>query len=217
MLEADKQMRFANSCADAALGYAAAATAAYGALANQMIEMWKQVLPPAPEPEPTSWYRHPDLPKRGETPFALLPWAPFLAAAQAPGMQLALPFGQSAANPYLALMNTWTAAPAAMLDFWGMNRAPIAWPMAFMMMAAGFPRSVAVPTAEANAAVLDAAGLAGEALQNVYARYRSDGGHAAAHVIYARERVGPALGLMAFAVAPIAWPWLSAALPRAVA
>lgn len=217
MLEADKQIRFANSCADAALGYAVAATAAYGALATQMLEMWKQVLPPDPEPEPSSWYRHPDLPKRQDSQRALLPWAPFLAAAQAPGTQLALPFAPAAANPYAALLNAWTAAPAAMLEFWGMSRAPVAWPMAFMMISAGLPRSVAVPAAEANAAVLDAAEIAGEALQNAYSRYRTDSGHAAAHVVFSKERAGPVPGLMAFAVAPIAWPWLSAAMPRAFA
>jgi hypothetical protein len=182
-----------------------------------MLEMWKQVMPLAPEPEPTSWYRHPDAPKRLESQRALLPWAPFLTAAQSSGTQLALPFGPAAANPYAALMNAWTAAPAAMLEFWGMSRAPVAWPMAFMMISAGLPRSVAVPAAEANAAVLDAAELAGEALQNAYARYRSDSGHASTHVVYARERIGPSPGLMAFAVAPIAWPWLSAAMPRAFA
>ncbi len=55
---------------------------------------------------------------------------------------------------------------------------PAAWPMAFMMMASGVPRSVAWPTAEANIAVMEAADVAAVSVQKVLASYRSDGGHA---------------------------------------
>ena len=55
---------------------------------------------------------------------------------------------------------------------------PAAWPMAFMMMASGVPHSVAWPTAEANAAVLDAADAATQLDQEGFASYHTEGGHA---------------------------------------
>lgn len=213
MLDTDKQVRFAKSCSDAAFGYAAAATAAYGALAADTLEYWKRTfLPEQPEPEPRSWYRHPDAPQPrapAALPMNLLPRAPFLAAfGAAPRAALPAP----AADPMSALMNAWAAAPTAWIDMWTMERAPVAWPMAFFMMSAGVPRSVALPAAEANAAALDAAKLAGEALQTSFASYRSDSGHAVAHVVYSCARDNPRMGLAAMAV-PLAatWPWLTPA------
>ena len=50
--------------------------------------------------------------------------------------------------------------------------------MAFMMMSSGVPHSVAWPTAEANAAVMDAADAATQSIKQVFASYRTDGGHA---------------------------------------
>lgn len=215
MLDTDKQVRFATSCSEAAFGYAAAASAAYGALAADTLEYWKRTfLPEQPKPEPRSWYRHPDVPqprKASELPLALLPWAPFLAAFGTPAQASQ---ARAAGDPMTMLMNAWAAAPTALFDMWSMQRAPVAWPMAFFMMSAGLPRAVAVPAAEANAAALDAARIARDALHSSYSSYRSDGGHAVAHVVYscARDRTG--LGLMALAV-PLAtaatWPWLAPA------
>jgi hypothetical protein len=54
-----------------------------------------------------------------------------------------------------------------------------AWPMAFMMMSQGVPQAVAWPTAEANAAVLDAAEIARRSIKQAFASYQSEGGHAA--------------------------------------
>jgi hypothetical protein len=54
-----------------------------------------------------------------------------------------------------------------------------AWPMAFMMMSQGVPHAIAWPTAEANAAVLDAADVARQSIKQVFASYQSEGGYAA--------------------------------------
>ncbi len=55
---------------------------------------------------------------------------------------------------------------------------PAVWPMAFMLMSAGVPRSVAWPTAEANAAVMEAADVAAVSVKQVFASYQTPGGHA---------------------------------------
>ena len=53
MLDPDLQQRFTRRCADAALGYSAASTAAYAAMAEQVLNFWSDVLqPPAPKPQP---------------------------------------------------------------------------------------------------------------------------------------------------------------------
>jgi len=70
------------------------------------------------------------------------------------------------------------AAFSAWLDMFTYAVPSPAWPMACMMMASGVPRSVAVPTAEANIAVMEAAEAASSSVQQVLASYRSDGGHA---------------------------------------
>ena len=216
MLDTDKQLRFVQHCSDAAFGYAAATTAAYSSLAASALEFWAQQMGFA-EAEPRSWYRHPDKPKPLTLPSvagAFAPWAallpPVSGRSDAPGASSAgMPMGSS--NPYASLLDAWVSAPIALMEFWKIERAPAAWPMAMMMMAAGLPRPVAVPAAEANAAALDAAKLAGEAMQNAYASYRSDGGHAVAHILrFNPAERGPVLALMAFAV-PVMWPWLGSA------
>lgn len=66
---------------------------------------------------------------------------------------------------------------------WGSARPTVAPPLAYMMIAWGMPRDVAWPAAEANAAMLDAADTATASFNETFARYRSDGGHASAHVV----------------------------------
>ncbi len=56
MLDPDLQQRFARRCADAAFGYSAASTAAYAAMAEQVLNFWSGVLqaPAPPKPQPAS-------------------------------------------------------------------------------------------------------------------------------------------------------------------
>ena len=74
-------------------------------------------------------------------------------------------------NPMAAWLTTlpFASAPAA------------AWPMAFMMISSGVPHAVAWPTAEANAAVLDAADAATQSIKKAFASYQTEGGHASSH------------------------------------
>ncbi len=61
--------------------------------------------------------------------------------------------------------------PASMMGAWldmDWTRVPGCWPMAYGMMAAGVPKSVAWPMAEANLAVMDAMTIAGGAAHRVF-------------------------------------------------
>jgi hypothetical protein len=71
---------------------------------------------------------------------------------------------------------------AAWFSTFPFSAPPAAWPMAFMMMSSGVPHSVAWPTAEANAAVMDAADAATQSIKQVLASYRTDGGHGTSQV-----------------------------------
>ena len=96
-----------------------------------------------------------------------MPFAPFGWPAM-PTQAVSSPFPSSVYGPFAAWLNMFPmTAPSA------------AWPMAFMMMASGVPRSVAWPTAEANAAVMDAAGAAAASVRKVYSSYHTEGGHSA--------------------------------------
>jgi hypothetical protein len=79
----------------------------------------------------------------------------------------------AASMPVVSPFDVW-------LNMMPLRGGPAAWPMAFFMLSAGVPKSVAWPTAEANAAMMEAAEVASEQLRTVFASYRSDGGHAAA-------------------------------------
>lgn len=218
MLDTEKQMRFAQCCSDAAFGYAAAASAAYGSLAATTVEFWARQTGHEPE-QPRSWYRHPDAPQAFAMPTvpatAVQPWFGLLPAA---GGAVPVPFSWSPdvrADPIGAMMQAWRAAPLAVMEFWRIERAPVAWPMMLVMLAAGLPRNVAVPTAEANAAALDAVTIAGEAVEEVFSSYRSDSGHATAHIVTmpARGRGGAALAPLMMMAMPLAvLPWLSQGL-----
>ena len=210
MLDTELQARFARSCTDAAFGYARAATAAYAAVATQTFEFWANAAKPS-------------------SPALSMPniWT---SATRRSANQTAPPFGAwpnpaleffKLPNPWAAAGNPWTAAgaggTAAQLAFspiaawWGMfplNGNPSSWPMAYGMMTAGVPREVAWPTAEANAAAMDAAEAATDAINTVFASYRSESGYAMAQVI------GPRQIMAAIMVAPfgasLALPWTMA-------
>jgi hypothetical protein len=174
MLDTRLQERFTRGCTDAAFGYTAATTAAYAAFADQVFSFWAGAFtPPAPEPAPppTVWgwpmmpFMQAPRPEPAPMPFMPFPWA----TPQRQSVPAVDPFaGANAAFSAWLDMFSYAAAP------------PAAWPMAFMLIASGVPRSVAFPTAEANVAVMDAADAAAVSVQRVMSSYRSDGGHAVA-------------------------------------
>lgn len=189
MLDQRSQERFAQSCTDAAVGYMTAGGAAWLEATRRSFELWSSAVSAwTPKPEPRSWYRHPDEPNRSAAsvpalanPFAALPFAqtsPFAAPAE----------WQRMLAPWMApFMRPETPFPLAVLAPWWetamSQRAMQAWPMAFFMISIGIPEGVARPAAQANAAVLDASQVARGAVDRAFAAYRSEGGHASAHVI----------------------------------
>jgi hypothetical protein len=100
--------------------------------------------------------------------------------------------------------------PQQFMDMWlsmtPFGRSPVVLQMAYAMMAFGVPRSVAMPTAEANAAVMNAAEVAAEPLKEAFASYRTDGGHASAQVIMLSRMMSLAMAAPFGAMA--AQPWM---------
>jgi hypothetical protein len=202
MLDRDQQ-RFASRCTDAALGYSAASTAAYAAFADQVLNFWSSVLqPPTAKPQPSSqlWsWPVPMAPPAPPSP-QFNPFNPFDWMLPAPPPKPPAPTlptnpweAMSAfANAMSGALSAMSATPvrplapatnpmAAWLTTMPFASAPASWPMAFMMMSSGVPHTVAWPTAEANAAVLDAADAATQSIKKVFASYQSEGGHASSH------------------------------------
>jgi hypothetical protein len=189
MLDTRLQERFTRGCTDAAFGYTAATTAAYAAFAEQVFSFWAGALRPAPEPAPAQTVWGWPLPAPRQEP-AAMPFFPFAwAAPQRPSTPAVDPFaGANAAFTAWLDMFSYAAAP------------PAAWPMAFMMIASGVPRSVAFPTAEANVAVMDAADAAAVSVQRVMSSYRTDGGHAVARQSWPPAHLLPPAHLMMLAM-----------------
>jgi hypothetical protein len=196
MFDSNLQSRFARSYSDAAFGYARAATAAYAAVADQTLEFWTNA---ARSPE-TGFRR----PAEAASPFDMWP---------SPARE----FFKSAASPWSNA--GWNGSPqnafaqrmamAPVTAWWGMfplQGNPSSWPMAYALMSAGMPRSVALPTAEANTAALEAAEAATEQINDVFATYRSESGYAVAQIISPRKL------MVAFFMAPLgaaaSFPWL---------
>jgi hypothetical protein len=199
MLDPELQQRFMRHCTNAAFGYSAASTAAYAAFTDQVLGFWTSVLQPSPpkrEPEPWSWLLPFGQPSTSSStalanPFAWAlpqppppvakapslptnPWEAMAQFAEAMSSTLSTMSGApiktvaSTANPMTAWLTAFPFAPPT-----------AAWPMAFMMMSQGVPHAVAWPTAEANAAVLDAAEVARRSMKSAFASYQSESGHAA--------------------------------------
>lgn len=101
-------------------------------------------------------------------------------------------------------------SPAQFMDMWlsmtPFGRSPMVLQMAYAMMAFGVPRSVAMPAAEANAAVFDAAEVAAAPIKDAFANYRTDGGHASAQVVVLRQMMSLAMAAPFGAMA--AQPWI---------
>jgi len=190
-----EQIRFNTCCGNAALGYASAATAAYGVMAGQVFNFWLAALRPEPSrPVPSPAVRRrarrntqlngrsggkPDLPT-GFGPLGELPWLgaaammqPFTAQSGYPvagygGLMVPGPLGGGFPQPDLAaLTNAW----------WSMDitRPPAAWPMAYGMIASGVHEAVAWPMAEANLAAMDAAMIANRAVERAMGGFRGGG------------------------------------------
>lgn len=183
----DLSQRIAASSVEAATGYATAAVAAYVDLTGQMLGMWAQAVDTmmGGAAQPKSWYRHPDQPRAGAAaPFNPFAFAPWTLAAAGSGQS----FGSTGAaslpafNPFAVWMNAWP-----------LQGNPVAWPMAFAMMGMGVSRSVAYPLAQANMAAMDAVKAAGDAVEEGFSSYRSDGGHASAQV---RIQSGPTMAAL---------------------
>ncbi len=209
MVDPHLQERFTRRCTEAAFGYSAATTAAYAAFAEQVFGFWAGMFEPPRQqqaaPSPALTWGWPVPPRQEPAPMPFLPffWAappprrqevhafpfagfPFAAASPAPFQTpFQTPFQSPFQVPFQAPFQSW-------LDMW--SAPPASWPMAFMLIASGMPRSVAWPTAEANVAVMDAADAAAVSVRQVFSSYRSDGGHS-----MAQQQVWPPAQLMMLA------------------
>jgi hypothetical protein len=178
MFDAALQARFAQSCTDAAFGYARAATAAYAAAFAQTAELWGA---------PRGMSRRSEETESGDSISFKLPY----------------PWGR-APNPFA---QPFMMGPAA--AWWGMfplRGTPACWPAAFALMTAGVPSSVAWPAAEANEAALDAAEIATQSINTVFASYRSESGYAMAQIVSPR-RLMAALMLAPFGLSALPAPF----------
>jgi hypothetical protein len=167
--------RFAKSYTTAAFGYARAASAAYAALADQTLDFWAQAAKTTTAtPRRTDEFR---------------PSAPYLVTGPRPYRSAFTP--APTPTPPLDLFkisSAWASSPmfAPMRAWWGMfplEGNPSSWPMAYAMMTAGVPRAVALPTAEANLAAIDAAEAASASIDRAFSTYRSESGFAVAQIV----------------------------------
>lgn len=182
MYTTELQSRFAASAFDAMQGYMAASNAASAAAVGQAIDFWSSTA-------------------KAFTGGAAQPVAAYSANTQ-----------QSWPQPW---PQVWPQQPAAAFmqpyDFWmsmtPFGRPPVVLQMAYAMMAFGVPREVAMPTAEANLAAIDAAETAAKPLKDAFSNYRSDGGHATAQIKYAMTAAMTAAMLSPLMLATASWPW----------
>jgi len=156
--------RITQCCAEAATGYMAAATAAYTELASCALDFWCTALSGLAEeetkPEPRAC-------PVAEPAFgmAIADWNPLMWFDPRRFDALwRLDFMTPPATAMLAVANT--ALP--------LRGTSASWPMAKVMIDSGIPRSVAWPTAEANAAALSAADTAANGLRRVLAKFHND-------------------------------------------
>lgn len=196
-IQSDLSQRFAKSYATAAFGYARAASAAYAALADQALDFWSSA---ARAGTPSGSPQHPRLhlvsgPRPYRSAVSVAPATPSAPAAQI---------------DFVGMTTAWASSPmfAPMRAWWGLfplQGNPASWPMAYAMMSAGVPRAVALPTAEANVAAMEAADAAKASIDHAFSSYRSDSGFAVSQVIAPKTW----LGSLAFApfAASFKFPW----------
>jgi hypothetical protein len=191
-MNTELQSRFTRSCTDAAIGYARAASAAYAAMADQTMDFWATAAKSPSSTTPTASY-FVSAPRRMAAP--TIPMTPF------DFFQMSNPWSDASRAAFAPVAAWWGLAP--------FQTNPMSWPMAHAMMSAGVPRSVALPAAEANVAVMDAANTASASVSQVFSSYRSEGGFAMAPQA-ASPRSNPMLAafLMPFGAAALVAPWL---------
>lgn len=173
-VQSDLSQRFAKSYATAAFGYARAASAAYAALADQTLDFWSRAAGSDASDD------------RAQTPRLQLVSGPrpYRSAVTTP----VVPAAPSTSLDFVRISHAWAQSPmfAPMRAWWGMfplEGNPASWPMAYAMMTAGVPRAVALPTAEANMAAMDAADAASASIDRAFSTYRSDSGFAVAQIV----------------------------------
>jgi hypothetical protein len=164
--------QISRSCTEAALGYAAAATAVYTEFACRAFDFWGVALSGLVE-EPVA--------EKAK------------AVTKGPEVTTEPRFGMSADdwNPLSWLeprrfealwkMDATTTPVSAMFAM--ANAVPLrgtstSWGMAKVMIDSGVPRSIAWPTAEANAAALDAADAASNGFRRIVASFHTESGYA---------------------------------------
>ncbi|MEO1206880.1 MAG: hypothetical protein AAFV45_11165 [Pseudomonadota bacterium] len=137
MMDKKTTAKFQESYNLAAKGYTAATGAACSTFTTALFQAWIDSLESVrpgkdPEPQPTSWYRHPDKPSlnplenasRSAWPFTPMQWA------------------------RMPIPGWWMMTPT--------RHPTTTWPMAYGLEASGIPKPVAWPLAEANSAAFDA-------------------------------------------------------------
>lgn len=190
--------------ADASLGYAHAAIDLTSAavstgltLTALSFDCWgrtAEAFSRAPAARRT-WYTKPSSPSLVD-PAAIMPWVNPLAH-----------FGPYGTRAWIGSAEHFSPMRlgAAWLDLFPLRGPPAAWPLAYLMLAYGVPRSVAMPAAEANAAAIEAVDAAMKPLR-AFASYRSDGGHAATILMSLGPAAFFAMSAMdAMSAAPISW------------
>jgi hypothetical protein len=186
-IDTELSTRFAKSCTTAAFGYARAATAAYAALADQALDFWTQAAKPyAPADDDT----------------------PRLSLVAGPRPYRSAVSEASMPVDFVKMSNAWAASPmfASVRAWWGLfplEGNPTSWPMAYAMMTAGVPRTVALPAAEANMAAMDAAELVSQSFDRSFSSYRSESGYAVAQIVMPNAW----LGALLLTPAVLKFPW----------
>jgi hypothetical protein len=167
--------RIARGCAEASLGYAAAATAAYTELAYRAFDFWSTALSglvDQPQDDAGTAAAEPMATSEAEPPFGLsmVDWCPFPWLD--PRRYDAVKNLDAASHPMAAMF--------AMAGFAPLRGSPASWGMAHLLIESGVPRTVAWPAAEANAAALDVADAATAGVRQIMANYHTENGFAAA-------------------------------------
>ena len=197
-VQSDLSQRFAKSYTTAAFGYVRAASAAYAALADQTLDFWKRASSSSDDDDDSRFHL-----VSGPRPYRSAVSNPDAYSRSAPSV--------SAMPDFVRLSNAWAASPmfAPVRAWWGLfplEGNPSSWPMAYAMMTAGVPRSVALPTAEANVAAMDAAEAAKASIDHAFGAYRSESGFAVAQIVSSQKPWLSALMLAPFA-AQMKMPW----------
>lgn len=158
------EARFSKCWSDAMFGYAHAASAAYWEMTNRSLAIWGETARsvadagrPQEETRPRSWYQPPP-PVRS----ALLSHE--TSSRDAWGFPRYDRNYMGVRAPFASLTPEMPSPFSVWFSMFPLRGSPTSWPMAFAMIASGVPQAVAWPTAEANAALLDAARAAQDSL-----------------------------------------------------